>query len=359
MPEDVSLLVDGSGCRLSICIATRNRCELLLETISSALSQVGNGVEIVVVDGASSDDTPRAMARLAAEDRRVRYFREEENGGIDRDYDKAVTYATGTYCWLMSDDDWFLPGAIKRVLEVTADDPSLIIVDAEVRDACQSELLLERRLELNSDRVFGPGELEALFVATARQLSFIGAAIVRRSLWLARQREPYFESFFVHVGVIFQQPLPRGATVLTRPCLSIRYGNASWTARAFEIWGYRWPRLVWSLPTLSPHAKGSVVMERPYESIRELVLLRSKGGYSMTEYRRWVAPGPSSSARKLLCAAIAMVPGGLMNLFAIVYVLAFSRARRFALVDLIGSPHFLFRFLRRASYKPQARIRAS
>jgi abequosyltransferase len=355
MPEQPLPSVDSDSCRLSICIATRNRCELLLETISSVLPQMGENVEIVVVDGASSDDTPRVMARLAEEDHRVRYFREERNGGIDRDYDKAVTYAAGTYCWLMSDDDWFLPGAVERVLEATETAPSLIVVDAEVRDVSQSQLLLERRLELNTDQVFTPSEFEALFLATARQLSFIGSAIVRRSIWLERQREPYFGSYFIHAGVIFQQILPSSAVVLTSPCLSIRYGNASWSARSFEIWIFQWPRLIWSLPTVSALAKKCVVMERPYESVRELVLLRAKGAYSGAEYRRWVAPGQSSRRRKLICAAIAMVPGNLMNLIAVAYVLAFSKARQFALVDLVDSPYFPFKFMRRSLLRAQAR----
>lgn len=346
------------GYRLSICIATRNRSELLLETIASALPQLGEQVEIVVVDGASSDHTPLAMSQLAAQDSRVRFFREEENGGIDRDYDKAVTYATGTYCWLMSDDDWFLPGAIARVLEATTDDPSLIVVDAQVRDAHQSVLLLEHRLNLNADKVYGADELEPLFVATARQLSFIGSVVVRRSLWISRLREPYFGSYFIHVGVIFQHPLPRGAVVLTSPCLSIRYGNASWTSRSFEIWIFQWPRIVWSMPTISAHAKRSVVMERPYESVRELVLMRAKGAYSRVEYQRWVAPGPSSKGKKFLCKVIAMVPGTLLNLLAITYVLAFSRARRFALVDLIDSPYFPFKFIRRWLYGQQTSIQS-
>ena len=348
--------LENSGCILSICIATRNRIELLTEVIDSALPQLGEQVEIVVVDGASSDKTPSAMAELAAQDSRIRYFREEENGGIDRDYDKAVGYATGTYCWLMSDDDLFLPGAIARVLAASKDDPSLIVVDAQVRDCNQSGLLLENRLNLNADQVYGTDELEPLFIATARQLSFIGSVIVQRSLWLARQREPYFGSYFIHVGVIFQKPLPQGAVVLTSPCLSIRYGNASWTSRSFEIWVFKWPWIVWSLPTVSASAKRSVVMERPYESVRELILLRSKGAYSTGEYHRWVASGPSTKAKKLMCVAIAMVPGTLLNLLAITYVLVFSRARRFALIDLIDSHYFPFKFMKQRLRRHQTRI---
>lgn len=350
--------LDGSKkCRLSICIATRNRCALLLETLASILSQVDDRVEIVVVDGASSDETQQAMAHAISKNPQVRYFREENNGGIDRDYDKAVSYAAGAYCWLMSDDDLFLPGAIERVLAATEHAPSLIVVDAQVRDEYQSEVLLERRMELSEDRHFGTADLEALFRATARQLTFIGSAIVERSMWLARQRQPYFGSYFIHVGVIFQQPLPNGAFVLVHPCLSIRYGNASWTARAFEIWMFRWPQLVWSFATLSAEGKRSVVLERPYESIRDLILLRSKGAYSWTEYRQWLAFGPSSRVRKLLCATISLIPGVMVNFFALAYVLVFSRAPRLALVDLMASPYFPFRFIRRPRFRPQPGMR--
>ncbi|KAF5057858.1 Glycosyl transferase family 2 [anaerobic digester metagenome] len=336
--------ISSSSYKLSICIATRNRCELLLETINSVLVQLGDCIEIVVVDGASTDATPHVMSRLASENSCVSYYREEKNGGIDRDYDKAVIYAKGMYCWLMSDDDWILPGAVNRVLKAMDGDPSLIVVDAQVRDIRQSEVLLERRLELNSDQFFGPGELEQLFLATVRQLSFIGSTIVRRSLWIERHREQYYESYFVHVAVIFQQLLPRGARVLVDPCISIRYGNASWVARGFEIWSIRWPQLIWSLPTISLNSKLSVVSEKPYESIRDLILWRSKGAYSLTEYRRWIATSSSPMFRKILGAVIAMIPGCMVNLVVITYVLLFSKNRQFALVDLIDSPYFVFKF---------------
>jgi len=353
MADNSSSATYSGNYLLSICISTRNRCALLIQTITSALSQMGEQVEIVVVDGASNDDTQQAMERIAAEDGRVRYFREPENGGIDRDYDKAVIYAKGAYCWLMSDDDFFLPGAIGRVLDATLDSPSLIIVDAEVRNVDQSKLLLHRRMDITSDLFIKMEDFDLLFLTAGKQLTFIGAVVIRRSMWLERDRETYYGSFFIHVGVIFQQPLPHGAIVIMQPCLSIRYGNASWTERTFEIWMFRWPQLVWSLPSLSLEAKRRVVLERPYESVRDLILLRAKGAYSWTEYRRWLAFGPSSWNRKLVCAAIALFPGVLINLLAIAYTLTFSRATRFAMVDLIGSRYFPFKLVRDTLSKPQ------
>ena len=45
------------------------------------------------------------LERYLEPGRPLRYFRESVNSGVDRDYDKAVGYASGEYCWLMTDDD--------------------------------------------------------------------------------------------------------------------------------------------------------------------------------------------------------------------------------------------------------------
>ncbi len=42
---------------LSICIATYNRAEYIGETLESIIPQVTDEVEIVIVDGASTDNT--------------------------------------------------------------------------------------------------------------------------------------------------------------------------------------------------------------------------------------------------------------------------------------------------------------
>jgi len=53
--------------RLSICIATRNRADFISETLDSIVGQIETGVEIVIVDGASSDETPKVLGRYLAQ----------------------------------------------------------------------------------------------------------------------------------------------------------------------------------------------------------------------------------------------------------------------------------------------------
>lgn len=100
--------------KLSICIATFNRGAFISETLDSILGQIESGIEIVVVDGASPDNTMEVMTAYVQRHQEVKYFREAENSGVDADFDKAVGYARGEYCWLMTDDDLLKPGALAQ-----------------------------------------------------------------------------------------------------------------------------------------------------------------------------------------------------------------------------------------------------
>src|SRR4051794_33591388 len=103
--------------KLSVCIATYNRARFIGETLDSLLPQITEDVELIVLDGASPDDTQEVVDRHVNAHPRVRYVRELTNSGVDQDYDKAVSYASGQYCWLMSDDDLLVPNAVERVLK--------------------------------------------------------------------------------------------------------------------------------------------------------------------------------------------------------------------------------------------------
>ena len=81
--------------KLSICIATFNRAAFIGATLDSIISQATEEVEIVVVDGASSDNTSQVMDEYKRRFPRLRYFRQETNGGIDVDYSKTVEFARG------------------------------------------------------------------------------------------------------------------------------------------------------------------------------------------------------------------------------------------------------------------------
>ena len=336
--------------KLSICIATYNRGQFIGETLDSILSQIVSDVELVIVDGASPDNTPEVMAQYLLRYPEIRYFREQENSGVDGDYDKAVGYARGEYCWLMTDDDLLCPRAIPRVLESINGAFDLIVVNSEIRNIDFSRVLKTRFLQFTSDREYAMKDGETFFSDVANYLSFIGGVVIKRNLWMERDRSTYYGTLFIHVGVIFQHPPINKVKVIADPLIIIRYGNAMWTSRRFEIWMFKWPQLIWSFPDFSDQSKSVACCKEPWRQIKKLILYRAMGAYSLSEYSHFMA-GKTKGWSRGVYMAIAMFPATIANIFASLYCVCLNRSARSGFYDLSHSRHatwvnrFLARFL--------------
>ena len=318
--------------QLSICIATFNRGAYIGETLDSILCQLGSNVEIVVVDGCSPDNTSEVMFEYGSRYPQISYYREKVNSGVDGDYDKAVSYAQGEYCWLMTDDDLLCPGAIETVLSEISNPVDLLVVDAEIRNADFSRLLEKSRLGYKTNRQYGKNQQEQWFSDLADHLSFIGCVIIRRECWLGRNRAEYYGTVFIHIGVVFQHPPLETVRVVSEPLVVIRYGNAMWTSRAFDIWMFKWPELIWGFPDYSDEAKQSICQREPWKKAKTLFEYRAKGAYSISEFRKYFNKEKSSLLRCLLYV-IAVFPSRLANFLSVIYVLK-NRSRLLTIYEL-------------------------
>jgi len=149
-------------------------------------------------------------------------------------------------------------------------------------------------------------------------VTFVGAVVVRRSLWFERQPEDYFGTGFVHVGVVFRRPVVGTSIVLAAPLVVIRNGNGQWSARAFDIFMRRWPQLVWSFEGLSDAAKRVATPREPWRMLSVLLLQRAYGRYSILEYEALQDQiGPTW--KKVMARIIARLPLGLLYWPARVY----------------------------------------
>lgn len=321
---------------LSICIATYKRGAFISETLESIVGQLSAAVEVVILDGASPDNTEEVVSRFVSKYPQVKYFRESKNSGIDRDYDKVVDYASGQYCWLMTDDDLLLPGAVQAVLSKLTGQWDLVVVNAEVKNADLSQTLASRQLNVLADKTFTSNSSELFCSECMNYLSFIGGVVIRRDTWLSRDRESYYGTLFVHIGVIFQEKTIENVYVIADPLIVIRYGNAMWTSRGFEIWMFKWPQLVWSFKNIPDKTKASVCSPEPYREVRELVLKRAIGVYGLQEYRQFLA-GKVFGLTEILALCVAYTPAWLTNTLASLYCFAFNRRALSGIYDFSRS----------------------
>jgi len=332
--------------RLSVCIATINRATFIGETLSSIVSQATQEIEIVILDGSKTDDTEQVVLQFQQQFPRIHYFREAPMG-VDQDFCKVVELAHGEYCWLMPDDDILKPGAISAVLDELRNNYPLIIVNGQVRNADLSKILEVKRIKISENRVFKPNERGKLLATIGEHITYIGCVVIKRDLWNVRKKGEYFGTAFIHVGIIFQRPLPGDTLLISQPLIVMRYGNAMWSSQVFEIWMVKWPKLIWSFPGISDSAKRQVCLREPWQRLNKLVIFRAMGVYSLKEYVVWIKPHLRSFSSRFIARFVAQFPGFMMNSLSVVYTLIFYRHAKGMLLDFRNSKFYYANIFRR------------
>jgi len=92
-----------TGVLITVAICTRNRASFLGKAVCSVLPQMTGDAELLIVDNASTDDTPELAARLAAANPNVKVWREDELG-LSAARNTALKLARGQFVLFLDDD---------------------------------------------------------------------------------------------------------------------------------------------------------------------------------------------------------------------------------------------------------------
>jgi abequosyltransferase len=228
---------------LSFCIPTLNRANELRTSLESIVSQATSKTEVVIVDGGSIDETLEVIESFKSRLPRIYVYESKTKSGVDRDILQSVAMARGRYCWLFSDDDFLLSGAMKRVLsEIEACDgisgistnyvafmPDLAYTVATVPAIAFNQFS-------KSMRFYDRGEC---FASLGIHLGFISCQIVRKDLWQAVVDQEDLSSqcnAWIIVYVIGKMLLIRSDwSYIHDICVGYRSGNDSFIARVGTI----------------------------------------------------------------------------------------------------------------------------
>src|SRR5260221_8544664 len=88
-------------------IPAYNRSAMLREAVASVLAQTYRPIEIIIVDDASTDDTPRVADELASDE--IRVVHREKNGGPSRAREEGRKAIRGAYVQYLDCTDVLLP----------------------------------------------------------------------------------------------------------------------------------------------------------------------------------------------------------------------------------------------------------
>lgn len=113
--EDIVPEGPGGAVRVSVIMAVYNGSQYLRQALESVLQQECEGLEFVIVDDCSTDDTGAIIQSYA--DPRIVYVRNERNLGQTESLNKGLACAKGELIARIDADDLFGIGKLQRQVE--------------------------------------------------------------------------------------------------------------------------------------------------------------------------------------------------------------------------------------------------
>lgn len=109
------------GALVSVIVPVYNVEQTVERCVRSLLNQSWRNLEVVAVDGGSSDGTLRVLQRIAQEDSRLRVYSREQRQGVAESRNWAIAQARGEYLQFADGDDWAEPDATERMVRAMED----------------------------------------------------------------------------------------------------------------------------------------------------------------------------------------------------------------------------------------------
>ena len=112
--------------KVSICIPTYNRANILSYAVNSVLNQTYGNFELLICDDASSDNTAEIVEKW--DDPRIRYIRHAQNIKRSRNMRSGYEAAKGEYFIKFDDDDALTPTFLEETVGVLDTQPDVDFV---------------------------------------------------------------------------------------------------------------------------------------------------------------------------------------------------------------------------------------
>jgi len=117
---------------VSVVVPSFNQGKYIRETLDSILGQDYRPLEVLVMDGGSTDETLDVLRNYNAPE--LQWWSERDAGVVDA-VNKGLAHATGEIVGIQSSDDLYVPGAIDTAVAAFDDGVALVYGDVEYIDA--------------------------------------------------------------------------------------------------------------------------------------------------------------------------------------------------------------------------------
>lgn len=103
--------------KITVIVTVHNAERYLEECMESVITQTFSDIEILCMDGGSTDDSPQILKRYAARDNRIRIIN-DPNTSYGHKINEGIRQACGEYISVLESDDMYQSDMLKQLYEI-------------------------------------------------------------------------------------------------------------------------------------------------------------------------------------------------------------------------------------------------
>jgi glycosyltransferase involved in cell wall biosynthesis len=301
---------------LAICIPTYKRPEMLKRCVESAFASAdGKSIKVFISDDSISDVNLDVLGELTEKFDGIQWHRNEVNLGIDLNIQRVLAMSDCDYCWIIGEDDRFLPSAVANMFEIIQHQSHpFIFSNYQYVDETHTKVL---GTPLNN-LVDGECNVDIFIKESLWSVGFIGCCVIQRQSWQQHTGDIYNGTYFTHVGRILDMLTSQQSLYISAlAAVSNRAQGEdtfTWKKDSFGVFlGFeRMCRIAAERnPSLSipiQLAAKNYRLNFAYLSIKTTFRLRSEGAFDLRQYQEYISQLDIEIWRKVWLFFLAITP---------------------------------------------------
>ena len=296
---------------ISITIPTYNRAPFLDACLEYHIPLARkHNVKIFISDNASDDHTQEVVKRRCAEYSLISYIRNEINIGPDANFEQALKLADTEYVWLLGDTYKLPEKGLDYLLNLLTSCP--VVYDLIVFN------WKNRVKDTMSQDYIDPNKILS---DIGWHMTCISSLVYRVDILRVCNFKGYLDTNFIQTGIIFDYISSHEHLIHWNRDISVEtifidgIKKNTWPEYRFEIWFERWPKFVFSLPSLFLFTskikaiKDHGVKSKAF-SLKNLLMMRFNNLLDVSVYKkyRYVMPLTVSYPRSMIIFCISILP---------------------------------------------------
>ncbi|MEA5514984.1 glycosyltransferase family 2 protein, partial [Nodularia sp. UHCC 0506] len=138
--------------KVSIGLPVYNGSKFIKASLDSLLAQTFADFELIISDNASTDNTEEICRDYAAQDNRIRYYRNQSNLGCSHNFNRVFDLSVGEYFKWAAYDDLHAPDFLSKCVDVLDNNPKVVLCHSHVSFIDENgDFLQKYNIKLNTD----------------------------------------------------------------------------------------------------------------------------------------------------------------------------------------------------------------